>query len=134
MKGNQVPAEKMETGTISWTDLTVENADEIRNFYSEVVGWKFEFVSMGEYSDYTMLTPDTKKAVAGVCHAKGLNSSLPSQWLIYITVSSIEQSIEDCLKLGGKLIAEPKNYASMGKYCVIQDPAGAVCALFEENN
>lgn len=120
-----------EPGTISWTDLTIKNADEVRNFYSEVVGWKFEFVSMGEYSDYGMLTPDTKKTVAGICHASGANSDLPSQWLIYINVADLEQSIENCLKLGGKIIVGTKNYSGAGKYCVIQDPAGAVCALFE---
>ncbi len=122
---------EIEPGTISWTDLTVENADEIRNFYSYVVGWKFEFVSMGEYSDYCMLTPNTKKTVAGICHASGINADLPPQWMIYINVANLEKSVENCLKLGGKIIAGPQKYSGSGEYCVIQDPAGAVCALFE---
>ena len=122
---------KNEAGSVSWVDLTVENAESIRNFYSDVVGWKFEFVSMGEYSDYSMLTPDQKRTVAGICHAKGLNAEMPAQWMIYITVADIDKSIEECKKLGGKIITGPKSYAGMGKYCVIQDPAGAVCALFE---
>jgi len=120
-----------EPGVINWRDLTVSNAEQVRDFYSEVVGWKFELVSMGEYSDYSMLTPESKVPTAGICHAQGSNANLPAQWLIYITVSNIEQSIASCLKLGGKLISGPNNYAGMGKYCVIQDPAGAVCALFE---
>jgi uncharacterized protein len=124
--------DKREIGSISWTDLTVSNADEIRDFYSKVVGWKFEFVSMGEYSDYSMLTSKSKKAVAGICHAEGKNTNLPAQWLMYITVESLDESIEDCLKLGGKIVTLPQNYSGMGKYCIIQDPAGAVCALFEE--
>jgi uncharacterized protein len=126
-------AEKMESGTIFWTDLTIGNADEVRNFYSEVVGWKFEFVDMGEYSDYSMLTPNTKKTVAGICHATGPNTNLPAQWMIYITVENIKKSIEQCEKLGGKLISELKNYGNAGRYCVIKDPAGAVCALFQQN-
>jgi uncharacterized protein len=122
-----------EIGSISWTNLTIEDAEPIRNFYSQVVGWKFEFVSMGEYSDYGMLTPDTKRTVAGICHTNGSNDNIPPQWMIYITVESIEKSIEDCRRLGGKIISRPKTYAGVGKYCVIQDPAGAVCALFEYN-
>lgn len=120
-----------EPGVVNWRDLTVQDADRVRDFYSEVVGWKFEFVSMGEYSDYKMLTPKTQTPTAGVCHAKGASADLPAQWLIYINVENIEESISSCNKLGGKLIAGPKSYAGMGKYCVIQDPAGAVCALFE---
>lgn len=120
-----------EPGAINWRDLTVPNADEVRDFYSEVVGWKFEFVSMGEYSDYNMLAPESKIPAAGICHAQGVNADLPAQWLIYINVANIEASISSCQKLGGKLITGPRNYGGMGKYCVIQDPAGAVCALFE---
>lgn len=120
-----------EVGVINWRDLTVQNAEQVRDFYSEVVGWKFELVSMGEYSDYSMLTPESKVTTAGICHAQGPNANLPAQWLIYINVSNIEQSIASCQKLGGKLISDLRDYAGMGKYCVIQDPAGAVCALFE---
>jgi predicted enzyme related to lactoylglutathione lyase len=120
-----------ESGVINWHDLTVPNAEQVRDFYSQVAGWKFDFVSMGEYSDYVMLTPDTKIPVAGICHALGTNANLPQQWLMYVNVSSMDESILACEKLGGKVLVQPKSYADMGKYCVIQDPAGAVCALFE---
>ena len=122
---------KQEIGTITWTDLTVLNAEEIKDFYEKVAGWKSEPLSMGEYNDFVMNTPGAKTAVAGVCHSRGSNADLPPQWLIYITVENIDESIQSCMELGGKVISGPKNYAGMGRYCVIQDPAGAVCALFE---
>jgi predicted enzyme related to lactoylglutathione lyase len=122
---------KPESGTIGWTDLTVSNAEEIRDFYSKVTGWKPKPLSMGQYSDYVMNTPDSETSVAGICHARGVNAALPPQWLIYITVSDINGSVLKCKTLGGKIIAEPRNYGGMGTYCVIEDPAGAVCALFE---
>ncbi|MEW6654706.1 MAG: VOC family protein [Bacteroidota bacterium] len=120
-----------EPGVINWHDLTVPNAEQVRDFYSQVVGWKFELVSMGEYSDYIMLTQDSKIHTGGICHALGTNANIPPQWLIYINVANIDHSIASCIKLGGKILAEPKSYAGMGRYCVIQDPAGAVSALFE---
>ena len=122
---------KPEVGTIGWTDLTISNAEEIRNFYSRVVGWKSQPLSMGQYDDYVMNTPETETSIAGVCHARGGNAGLPPQWLIYITVANIDESIATCKSLGGKILAEAKNYSDMGRYCVIQDLAGAVCALFE---
>lgn len=120
-----------EVGTIGWTDLTISNAEEIRDFYSKVVGWKPQPLSMGQYDDYVMNTPETETSIAGICHARGVNAELPAQWLIYITVENIDESIASCKKLGGKILVESKNYGGMGMYCVIQDPAGAVCALFE---
>lgn len=122
---------KPEVGTIGWVDLTVENADGIRNFYQNVVGWKDEAVAMGEYNDYMMKTPVSETAVAGVCYKQGVNKDLPSQWLIYITVANVDQSAAQVTALGGKLLVQPKSMGSYGRYCVIQDPAGAVSALFE---
>ena len=120
-----------EKGSITWMDLTVKNAEEVRDFYRSVVGWTFEPVDMGGYSDFNMLMPDSGKSVAGICHARGVNADIPSQWLIYITVEDIDKSVASCLELGGKVLVGIK---SMGKsrYCVIQDPAGAVAALFEQ--
>ena len=41
-------SEKSSVGAITWTDLTVGNAVEIRDFYSRVVGWKHSAVEMEE--------------------------------------------------------------------------------------
>ena len=34
-------------GTVGWFDLTIDNADEIREFYEQVVGWTSTPLSMG---------------------------------------------------------------------------------------
>lgn len=121
---------KTEVGLISWVDLTVPDAEKIKEFYSKVIGWIPEPVSMGEYNDYNMTIPDDKTPAAGICNARGVNSDLPPQWLIYINVKDIEKSIQFCKELGGKMITEIKSMGA-SKYCVIQDPAGAYCTLFE---
>ncbi len=119
-----------DIGKIGWFDLTVEDAPAIRDFYSKVVGWKAEDVSMGDYSDFNMTMPGSGDPAAGICHAKGDNAGLPSQWLIYITVADIDESAEACRENGGKVIVGPK---SMGdaKLCVIEDPSGSVAALYQ---
>ena len=117
-------------GTIVWTDLTVANAEKVRDFYHEVVGWEPSSVSMGEYEDFSMNTSGGMP-VAGVCHARGPNANLPPQWLIYVTVDDLDRSIDACGKLGGEVVAGPKKMGEHGRYCVIRDPAGAVAALIE---
>jgi predicted enzyme related to lactoylglutathione lyase len=122
---------KKQVGSIGWLDLTVNDADGIRDFYSAVTGWQPEPLSMGEYNDYVMSSPDDGQAMAGVCHARGTNEGLPAQWLAYIVVADLDASIENCNAHEGKLIVPAKNMGGQGRYCVIQDPAGAVIALFE---
>lgn len=120
----------MKHGTVGWMDLTVADAEGIRDFYESVIGWKPEPVDMGEYSDFNMVAPATGSPVAGVCHSKGANAELPSVWLVYIVVEDVEASIERCTNLGGEVLVEPRG-AGGGRYCVIKDPAGAVCALYQ---
>jgi predicted enzyme related to lactoylglutathione lyase len=119
-------------GSIGWADLTVENASELRDFYQEVVGWGIEGVDMGGYSDFCMIESHTNNAVAGICHARGLNAEIPPVWLIYITVADLDVSMARCKALGGEVIAEPRRMGQQGRYCVVRDPAGAVAALFEQ--
>lgn len=120
-----------EVGTIGWTDLTVHDADAIRDFYSRVIGWKALPVAMGDYSDYNMTAPASGEPRAGICHKRGPNAGLPSQWLIYVTVANLNDSIAQCKELGGDVVSGPTSMGAMGRYCVIRDPAGAVVGLFE---
>lgn len=115
-------------GTITWQDLTVSDAETVRDFYEAVVGWKPEALSMGAYSDFVMNADGG--GVAGICHARGANAELPSAWLIYITVEDLDHSLEECQRRGGSLVSAPRSYGG-GRYCVIKDPAGAVCALYQ---
>ena len=49
---------KDKIGKIGWIDLTTLESEKIRDFYSKVVGWKFENVFMGDYNDNVMLSPN----------------------------------------------------------------------------
>ena len=75
-----------------------------------------------------MILPGSDAPAAGICHARGANADIPPAWLMYITVADVPASIGACIARGGKVLSGPWN---MGKqqFCIIQDPAGAVCAL-----
>ncbi len=129
-------------GRIAWHDLTVPDAEAVRDFYQAVVGWKSDAVSMGDYDDFTMIAPVRSantdasassggggEAVAGICHARGANADLPAQWLLYVTVADVGQSAQACVSRGGTLLTPIKAIGD-AHFCVIRDPAGAVCALY----
>lgn len=118
-------------GGVTWFDLTVPDADGIRDFYHQVVGWDPEDVSMGDYNDYNMKSPETGDPVTGICHQRGVNADLPSQWLIYISVEDLDASLQSVSKLGGRLVSGPRQMGEKIRYAVIEDPAGAACALIE---
>jgi len=123
-------AEKVDVGKIGWIDITVDDAGGLRDFYAKVVGWNPEDISMGEYSDFNMTMPASGDPAAGICHARGGNADLPSCWLIYIVVEDAAQSARICADNGGKVLVQPKSMGG-GSFCVIEDPSGAVAALYQ---
>lgn len=121
---------KPRLGAITWCDLTVPDAPRLRDFYRDVVGWESRSEPVGEYDDFSMLIPGTDDVVAGVCHARGPNVGLPPQWLIYIIVADVEAAAARAVERGGEVVSGPRAMGG-GSICVIRDPAGAVCALFQ---
>jgi hypothetical protein len=114
-------------GHVAWQDLTVADAEDLRRFYSDVVGWRAEPVDMGGYADFSMFAHGGE-CVAGICHARGVNAGLPPQWLIYIIVADVERAAARCVELGGRVIDGPRGMGER-RFCIIRDPAGAVAAL-----
>lgn len=116
-----------QTGSILWADLTVPDAAAIRDFYAEVVGWAFSPVSQGEYDDYNMLPPGGATPAAGICYARGVNADVPPVWMIYIVVEDVAASMERCIAGGGRVVAAPHHGM---QHAILQDPAGAIFAVF----
>ena len=121
---------KPNVGETLWRDLTVADAPRVRAFYEQVVGWHSRGEDMGGYEDYHMMPPGSDQSVAGICHARGVNADVPPQWLIYIIVEDVDRSAAKAVELGGQIMAGPRAMGA-GRFCVIKDPAGAMCALFK---
>jgi predicted enzyme related to lactoylglutathione lyase len=118
-------------GQVGWIDLTVPNADAVRDFYADVIGWSTSPIPMGEYNDYCMIPQGGDKPIAGVCHARGENAAMPSAWMIYIMVADLDESVRRCIERGGKVRVPERKIPGSGRFVVIEDPAGAVAGLFE---
>ena len=118
-------------GSIGWVDLTIPNADEVRDFYAAVAGWQATPLSMGDYEDYVMQAPGATDAAAGVCHARGANAGLPAVWLIYIVVADLDARLEACRARGGAVVSGPRGAGGTARMAVVRDPAGAHAALYQ---
>ena len=120
---------KYKIGQFVWADLTTNQAESLKEFYKEVIGWKEFPVAMkdGEdsYNDYAMMI-DEKEPAGGICHKRGVNSYIPPQWIMYICVEDVNDTLKKALDNGGILIHESKKSDGTYNYVIIQDPAGAV--------
>src|SRR5262245_25228885 len=119
-EGGHSMADQPKLGTIAWHDMAVPDADAIRDFYASVVGWQWQALDMGGYSDYVMTAPGSDDGVTGICYARGDNANLPPVWLIYIIVADVSASAQKAVELGGKII-DGSRMAGAGGFCIIQD-------------
>ncbi len=127
------PMPNTTPGQVGWLDITVPEADGLRDFYSAVVGWKADALSMGDYNDYTMTPANGADPVAGICHARGSNASLPPVWLPYFLVADAQQALDAAVSRGAEVL-KPLPQSGRYKFAVLRDPAGAPFALFEASS
>lgn len=125
-------SEESKIGEIVWRDLTVDKAEQVSDFYASVVGWQKSPVSMGEYDDFNMNTSNGE-TIAGVCHARGGNADIPPQWMMYVRVKNVNESLEQVRALGGRVLKGPTDFSG-DRYYIIEDPAGAILTIFSTLN
>ncbi|WP_164084701.1 VOC family protein [Alteromonas flava] len=120
---------KQTIGSMGWLDVTVENATEVKDFYTQVVGWEAEGLSMGDYEDYMMKAAG--ESIAGICHKRGSNAQMPSHWIPYFVIADLAVALQNVKELGGVQLSPVRSYGD-SSFAIIKDPAGAVCALYQE--
>ena len=122
----------MGTGRIAWLDLTVVDAERARDFYNAVIGWSVSDVAMedgdGRYVDYVMSGEDGE-SVAGICHARGVNSGIAPVWMLYLPVGDLGESIRLAQEEGGTVVKESRGADGELTSVIIQDPLGVYISL-----
>jgi predicted enzyme related to lactoylglutathione lyase len=121
-------------GTICWNEVMTRDVDAARSFYAQLLGWTTEEMPMGDMGTYTMFRKgDTQ--VAGMMGMDGPQfEGVPSHWLSYIAVESVEDRTAAARNLGATVHVPPTDIPNIGRFSVIADPTGAVIALFEKSS
>ena len=117
-------------GTMASIENTSDNADAVREFYSSVLGWEVQTISMGDYDDYAMTAPGGEW-VAGICHRRGPNADLPGGWIPCIRVASVEQAVAAAINLGGKQRGNTREIGPGSSYAVIEDMNGSIISVID---
>jgi uncharacterized protein len=119
-------------GRFCWVDLGTSDAADAKRFYTGLFGWAFEDRPMGEGAFYTMLFLNGKSVAALYQQdAQQQAMGIPPNWLSYISVESADRAAERTAALGGTVLMEPFDVLDVGRMAMIQDPTGAVVALWE---
>lgn len=112
-------------GALAWNELATPDLDGSAKFYSELFGWETEEIEGMEMPYRVIKRPDG--GTNGGMRAAQENE--PPYWLVYFGAEDIDARIEQAEEQGANTLV-PKTDIGMGHIAVLQDPQGAVFALF----
>ena len=117
-------------GRFVWYDLMTTDPGAAVGFYPKVAGWGTQ--AWDGPMPYTMWTNDGGPLVGGVMRLPPEESAagVPPHWLPYVRVSDVDATAQKAEKLGGKIHIEGQDIPNIGRFGIIEDPQGAVIALY----
>lgn len=112
-------------GAFSWCDLMTADVDAAKRFYTQLFGWDTE--EMTETGMPYTVVKAGGKGIGGIsAMPKDAAKGAPPMWGIYVTVDDVDATAQTAKQLGAKLLVPPQDIPKVGRFCVIQDPQGAV--------
>jgi uncharacterized protein len=114
----------VQHGAFSWCELMTTDVPAAIEFYSKLFGWTTEEYT-GAGMPYTIVKVAGKE-VGGIMKTPPEAQGMPPMWGIYVTVDDVDATAKKVEELGGKILFPPTDIPTVGRFCVIQDPQGAV--------
>lgn len=125
------PGTPMPTGpgTFCWYELTTRAGEKSIAFYAALFGWTTQEWPM-EAGIYTLFL-NGGEAVAGLMSMAGPEwEGVPNHWMPYLAVSDVDERFAAVTALGGAECVPPTDLPEVGRFAVVNDPAGGVFSLF----
>jgi len=112
-------------GRFLWHELMTTDTKSAAGFYTKVAGWKTK--TWEQNPSYTMFMVE-KRPVAGLMALPEPDS--PLMWLAYIGTPNVDETARQAERLGGKVVKQPEDIPTIGRFAIIQDPQGALFVAF----
>jgi predicted enzyme related to lactoylglutathione lyase len=126
----QMAEQKPANGTFCWNELMTRDVAGASKFYTELLGWKAVDSGMSG-PPYTLFKADDKDAGGMMEMPAEIPKEVPSHWMAYITVDDVDSLVDKVKDMGGQILHGPQDVPDVGRFIVIQDPAGAVVSLIK---
>lgn len=112
-------------GAFSWSELLTDDPQAAIAFYGKRFGWTSEAMHMGPDGSYNVIKVGAA-TFGGISGKPSDMAKMPSMWGCYVTVDDSDQTVKDCVNLGGKVVMGPMDVSTVGRLAVLQDPQGAM--------
>ena len=108
-----------------------KDVEAARKFYSDLLGWTYTDMPMGEGGNYTLFKAGEQMVGGMMTMPKDMPPAVPPHWTAYITVKDVDAIARKAVEMGGKALVPPTDIPKTGRFFVLQDPQGAVIAFIQ---
>jgi len=122
-----------KVGQFCWNELATTNIKSAKDFYSQLLGWKFTDHQMGDMT-YTMISTDEQEFGGMWQIPSDQKDQIRPHWMGYILVDDIEQTLKQAESLGATVKMPVTPVGEMGRFIIVADPMGAHIAFWESKN
>ena len=124
-------------GEFVWTEIGSTDADKCQAFYENVFGWTFHKGKADPAMDYREFSvAGEDRPMGGLYQINpewfGGNPP-PSHFMTYVAVDDVDASAELAESLGAT-VHKKMDIPNVGQMAIIQDPTGAMIAIFRMKN
>lgn len=116
--------------TIVHFDVPAEDIERAKKFYASLFDFKYQMVPEFQYN---LITTTNLDGIPGVGGGLGKRMAAEQRMMNYFGVKSIDASIQQVTKLGGKLTGPKMPVPGMGWLANCVDTEGNAFGLWEEN-
>ncbi len=109
-------------------EIYAKEPNALAEFYRELFGWKIEKLAGIDYFRIQTGAPDGRSIVGGLLQRP---IEGPRSWVHYVSVDSIDQTIERLKKMGGKVVREKTAVPKTAWCAVVEDPQGNIFAVYQ---
>jgi len=124
MAEHNIPA----NGTFCWNELSTNNLEAAKQFYTELLGWTLH-QSAAASMPYIEIEAGGRHIGGMYQQSPETGGSMPPHWMAYVAVDDVDGVAARVESLGGKVCVPPMDIPNVGRFAVINDPAGATFSI-----
>ncbi len=117
-------------GVPCWYELASADVGKSGAFLTALFGWTQKSKNAGTDAAYHEFFAD-EECVGGMLQMDERWQGAPAHYMTYFTVDDCDASVAQATALGGAVHVPPSDIPTVGRFSIVADPTGAMCALIK---
>jgi predicted enzyme related to lactoylglutathione lyase len=119
-----------DLGDWVWIQLLSRDGQKAAEFYRKLADYTVvENVQPNRLSDFVLTSKGYARATVRTLSKQ--HEQVKPNWLLFVRVNNVKESVARTRQLGGQVLVEPSMDYLQGKVAVVSDPTGAAVGLLE---